>query len=62
MGTNASAGSGDDGAWQWLLRTLDGRPVPSLVVVIGLGNGALLRALDARAPGRTVVAFEPDPA
>ena len=62
MGTNASAGSGDDGAWQWLIRTLDGRPVPSLVVVIGLGNGALLRALDARAPGRTVVAFEPDPA
>ncbi len=48
-------------AWQLLKDRLGARPVPSLVVAIGLGDGALLRALDAHAPGTRVLAFETDP-
>ena len=47
-------------AWEWLQTTLAGRQVPALVVVIGLGDGRLLTALDRWAPGRSVLALEPD--
>ena len=47
-------------AWEWLQTILAGREVPALVVVIGLGDGHLLTALDRYAPGRSVLALEPD--
>jgi hypothetical protein len=48
-------------AWERLLATLKGRPVPALVVVIGLGRGELLSALDRHAPATRVLALEPNP-
>ena len=48
-------------AWRWLQSALAGRPVPPLVIVIGLGRGDLLRALDERAAHARVLALEPRP-
>jgi hypothetical protein len=48
-------------AWRWLQIQLAGRPVPSLVIVIGLGRGHLLQALERHAPATRVLALEPDP-
>ena len=49
-------------AWQQLQATLAGRPVPPLVIVIGLGEGDLLGALERHAPATRVLALEPNPA
>jgi hypothetical protein len=49
-------------AWERLLRSLQGRRVPSLVIAIGLGRGELLAALDRHAPATRVLALEPNPA
>jgi hypothetical protein len=50
-----------DDAWRWLESALAGRPVPALVIVIGLGRGDLLRALEARGAHARVLALEPRP-
>lgn len=44
----------------WLTASLAGRPVPALVIAIGLGDGGLLEALAAVAPATRVLALEPD--
>ncbi len=49
-------------AERWLDDALRGAPVPPLLLVLGLGDGALLDVLDARAPLTRVLALEPDPA
>lgn len=49
-------------ALAWLTASLNGAPVPPLVVAIGLGDGGLLEALEQTAPGTRVLALEPDPA
>jgi hypothetical protein len=49
-------------AWRWLQTALDDGPLPALLIVLGLGDGSLLDALDARAPATRVLALEPDPA
>jgi hypothetical protein len=49
-------------AWRWLVAQLEGRPVPPLIVLIGLGDGYLLDALEGHAPSTRVLALEPDPA
>jgi hypothetical protein len=46
----------------WLDQQLAGRPLPALLVVIGLGHGHLLEVLERRGGGTRVLAFEPDPA
>jgi Protein of unknown function DUF115 len=46
----------------WLTESLAGRPVPALVMAIGLGDGGLLEALAAVAPATRVLALEPDAA
>jgi hypothetical protein len=51
-----------EAAGRWLEAELAGRPVPPLLVVIGLGDGELLDVLDARAPATKVLALEPDAA
>jgi hypothetical protein len=51
-----------DEAWRWLVAQLGGRPVPPLFVLIGLGDGYLLDALELHAPATRVLALEPDPA
>jgi hypothetical protein len=48
-------------AWRWLQAELEGEQVPRLLVLIGLGDGALLDALDHHAPTTRVLALEPDP-
>ncbi len=48
-------------AHRWLDDAIDG-PEPACVVVIGLGLGYILDALEQRAPGAHVIAVEPDPA
>jgi hypothetical protein len=54
----------DDGssAERWLDAQLEGRPVPPLLVVIGLGQGHVLDAIENRAPATRVLALEPEPA
>lgn len=47
-------------AWRWLQGELKGEPVPPLLVVIGLGDGYLLEALDQHAPNTRVLVLEPD--
>lgn len=49
-------------AARWLDARLGDAPVPPLLVVLGLGDGALLDVLDARAPHTRVLALEPDAA
>jgi hypothetical protein len=49
-------------AGRWLDAALAGRPAPPLLIVIGLGDGELLKVLDRRAPQTRVLALEPDPA
>lgn len=44
---------------QWLDDKLAGRPVPPLVLVVGLGEGHLLDVLEERAPATRVLALEP---
>jgi hypothetical protein len=60
-----SAVTGDaarvDEAERWLDAELRGRPIPPLVIAIGLGQGHLLDALDRRGHATRVVALEPDP-
>ena len=46
----------------WLTASLAGRPIPALVIAIGLGDGGLLEALAAVAPATRVLALEPDAA
>lgn len=46
----------------WVRGALGGRPVPAVVVVIGLGDGAVLDVLAALRPDVRILAFEPDPA
>ena len=63
MGAESEEESNDGNvarAWEWLQAILGGRRMPALVVVVGLGDGRLLRALDKWAPGRSVLALEPD--
>jgi hypothetical protein len=48
-------------AGRWLDERLAGRPVPPLVVVVGLGTGHVLLAIEKRSPETRVLAFEPDP-
>ena len=45
-----------------LTTSLSGRPIPRLVVAIGLSDDALLRALAAASPHTRVLALEPDAA
>ncbi len=45
----------------WLTASLGGKPLPGLVIAIGLGDGALLDALAETAPATRVLALEPDP-
>ncbi len=47
-------------AGRWLDTTLAGAPVPSLLLVLGLGHGHLLDFLDTHAPHTCVLAVEPD--
>ena len=47
-------------AGRWLDAKLAGAPVPTLLLVIGLGEGHLLDVLEARAPETKVLALEPD--
>jgi hypothetical protein len=47
-------------AAQWLEATVAGRPLPPLLVVIGLGDGHLLDVLEPSHPATKVLAFEPD--
>jgi hypothetical protein len=54
-------GERTDDAWRWLQSALAGRPVPPLVIVIGLGRGELLRALEERDVHARVLALEPRP-
>ena len=49
-------------AARWLDHQLGGRPLPPLLVVIGLGHGYLLEVLEHRGFGTRVLALEPDPA
>ncbi len=49
-------------AWLWLEHALGGRPVPPTLVMIGLGDGEILNALDRRAPHTRVLAIEPNAA
>lgn len=67
--TGGRGASGDIGqvdpveqAWRWLVAQLEGRPLPSLIVLIGPGDGYLLDALEVHAPSTRVLALEPDPA
>ncbi|MGH8635788.1 MAG: motility associated factor glycosyltransferase family protein [Burkholderiales bacterium] len=53
---------GAEAMWRWLESELEGRPVPSFLVLIGFGNGDLLDLLDRHVPGTRVLALEPDPA
>jgi hypothetical protein len=48
-------------ASRWLDATLAGRPVPDLLIVIGLGQGHLLDLLDQRGLGTRVLGLEPEP-
>jgi hypothetical protein len=48
--------------WTWLTGQLNGRPVPSVVAIIGLQEGSLLAALDRYAPATRVLALEPEAA
>ena len=50
-----------DAAWGWLQGQLAGRPLSAALTLIGLGDVALLAALDARSPGTKVLALEPEP-
>ena len=47
-------------AERWLDAELNGRPVPPVLAVIGLGDGALLDVIGRRAPDTRVLAIEPD--
>ncbi|MCC7416243.1 MAG: DUF115 domain-containing protein [Acidobacteria bacterium] len=47
---------------EWLEGRLGERAVPPLLVVIGLGRGDILEAIERRAPAARVLAFEPDAA
>lgn len=49
-----------DRARRWLQGELAGRELPPLLVLIGLGDGAVLEAIDEMAPGMRVLALEPD--
>jgi hypothetical protein len=49
-------------AWSWLTAELEGEPVPPFIVLLGLGHGYLLDALERHAPSTRVLALEPDPA
>lgn len=46
-------------AWTWFASQLGGHPVPSVVALIGSGNGCLLDALEQHAPETRVLALEP---
>ncbi len=60
------AGTADEqiaaAAWTRLQATLNGRPVPRVVAVLGLRDSALLAALDRHAPGTRILTLEPDAA
>ena len=58
-GVTPSDGIAD--AARWLDHQLGGRPLPPLLVVIGLGQGYLLEVLEHRGFGTRVLALEPDP-
>lgn len=45
----------------WLEAALGTKPVPPLLLIIGLGQGHLLDVLETRAPHVRVLALEPDP-
>jgi hypothetical protein len=63
---SVSGGSVDTGldpvaeAAKWLEAELAGRPIPPLVIVVGLGQGYLLEALENRKAETRVLALEPD--
>lgn len=61
--TTAALSSSDAraAAARWLDETHGGKPVPPLLIVIGLGEGHLLDELEARASATSVLAIEPDP-
>jgi hypothetical protein len=46
---------------RWLDGQLAGRPIPALVVVVGLGDGDLLDVLERRDRAVRVLALDPDP-
>ncbi|MCC6163984.1 MAG: DUF115 domain-containing protein [Acidobacteria bacterium] len=46
---------------RWLDIELAGRGLPPLLVLVGLGDGAVLDAIGQRAPDTRVLALEPDP-
>ena len=48
-------------AWRWVQASWAGQHQPSVLTLIGLGNGAVLAALDQFAPTVRVLALEPDP-
>ena len=57
----ASSGpSASSDAARWLDEACAGRPVPPLLIVVGLAEGYLLDVLEARAPETRVLAIEPD--
>src|SRR5262245_30367948 len=47
-------------AWEHLQAALAGRPLPPVLVCIGLGEGHLLDALERHAPDTHVLALEPN--
>lgn len=59
--TTASRREHVDRLGRWLDNELAGKAIPPLLVLIGLGDGALLEAIEARTQGARVLALEPDP-
>lgn len=49
-------------AGRWLDEELGGRPVPPLLIIIGLERRHLLDVIERRAPSTRVLALEPEPA
>src|SRR5689334_8441932 len=48
--------------WDWLQTQLAGRSLPAVFTLIGLGDPALLEAIEAHAPGSKLLVLEPDAA
>ena len=59
--SNTAPGHDPALTWRWLESQLKGRPLPPVLTIIGLGDAALLDALDAFAPATKVLAIEPGP-
>jgi hypothetical protein len=47
-------------AHTWLDTALNGKALPSLLIVVGFGDGSLLRELEERAPSTRLLVLDPD--